>query len=423
MNKIFNQTIPPFVGVVFKFKIMKKILIIITILCSLNVFSQWVEVSLPINSDLNDVFFVDDNIGYLVSGGEGGYPNGTDGLILKTIDSGMSWNVVYTENNIAINYISYSQNILYAFGKNSDFLPIVLYSNNNGISWETNISTFQAEKIISYNNMIYFVDIMNNNSLTKFYNENNIETIIDDVSIFYISGFGIIKINDNGDNIKSSSDFGLNWVDLNEHPVEFGQNQLLYAEIKQIGNEVIIYGTYPEGILYTNDFGNNWEYNYVNVLPVTINTASVIYGITNIINEENKIITINYNSNSTNIQSAIGNNGVKKIYLYDDNLCFIIGENGMMYKTENGGGLSISENETLEKKIKVFPNPAKSIIKLEVLQEFLIKKIQLYTIQGKLVKSYKKTARELNICDIASGNYILKIKTDKGVVTKKIIIE
>ncbi len=388
---------------------------------SIKSFSQWTQISVPTVSGLNDVLFIDENVGYCVGGGDlFGYPNETNGIILKTTNAGLTWNVVYTENNIAINYIGSNQNIIYAFGRNAEFSPILLTSLDNGLNWNTVMTTFQAEKVITYNNIIYFIDNINDLSLTKFHN-NTTETIINDVSIFSVNNYGIIKINDNGNNIKYSSDFGLNWIDLNEHPTEFGQNQLLFAKIKQIEDEIIVYGTYPSGILYSNDFGNNWEYNYVNILPATIMSSSIIYGISSE-NEDNEIVITNYNGSSTNMQTTVSNS-VKKIYFYNDNLGFVLGNEGLLYRTGNGGGLSINENNILEKKIKVYPVPAKDIIELEISQELSIINIQIYNIQGQLIKIYKNSNRKLKVCDLSAGNYILKITTAQGELSKKIIVE
>ena len=76
----------------------------------------------------------------------------------------------------------------------------------------------------------------------------------------------------------------------------------------------------------------------------------------------------------------------------------------------------------LSNSIQVYPNLVNDVLQMDV-GNIKIKDISLIDIQGRKRKSYHKTERQLDISNIAKGQYFLRIRTDKGTVNKKIIIE
>ncbi|CAM1349109.1 InlB B-repeat-containing protein [Tenacibaculum halocynthiae] len=64
-----------------------------------------------------------------------------------------------------------------------------------------------------------------------------------------------------------------------------------------------------------------------------------------------------------------------------------------------------------EKKLKdfaVYPNPVETILRLQLNEQ--VKEITIYSIQGREVKTSKE--REINISDLSSGIYLIKVQTD-----------
>jgi hypothetical protein len=89
-------------------------------------------------------------------------------------------------------------------------------------------------------------------------------------------------------------------------------------------------------------------------------------------------------------------------------------------------GVIISTEDKLidKKQVKVYPNPARDILKIEYSQGIRPRKIQLISINGAVIKSFEPNERLLNIQTIPSGFYFLKIEMEEGyVLTKKVIIE
>lgn len=71
----------------------------------------------------------------------------------------------------------------------------------------------------------------------------------------------------------------------------------------------------------------------------------------------------------------------------------------------------------------VFPNPAKD--KLKVISQFKVKDIEIYNISGIKIKTIAINSYEkyIDISDLRSGTYIVKLYTPRGIATKKILVE
>ena len=70
---------------------------------------------------------------------------------------------------------------------------------------------------------------------------------------------------------------------------------------------------------------------------------------------------------------------------------------------------------TLFSKIKIYPNPATDIV--HIASEAPLKKIEIYTLTGQLVKMTNGNITSLDISRLESGNYLLKLFTGEGVVS------
>ena len=87
-------------------------------------------------------------------------------------------------------------------------------------------------------------------------------------------------------------------------------------------------------------------------------------------------------------------------------------------------GLLSNSNFALNDKFKVYPNPSKSILNIEM-TSFLNAKTTVYDLNGRLLISQEidQENSKINISDLANGIYLLKIDTENGSVTKQIVKE
>ena len=82
--------------------------------------------------------------------------------------------------------------------------------------------------------------------------------------------------------------------------------------------------------------------------------------------------------------------------------------------------LSLAGNEDIKQPIKIFPNPTNSIINIESNNQILTNNITLYDAVGSLM-NLKLEDGILNLNNLNSGIYFLRIKTKTKVILKKIV--
>jgi endonuclease I len=78
----------------------------------------------------------------------------------------------------------------------------------------------------------------------------------------------------------------------------------------------------------------------------------------------------------------------------------------------------------LETLITVYPNPAKDVLHINVNDAIIINEVSLYSFNGQLIKKDKElSGNKLDITSLSKGFYFVNISTNKGVLTKKVIVE
>lgn len=71
--------------------------------------------------------------------------------------------------------------------------------------------------------------------------------------------------------------------------------------------------------------------------------------------------------------------------------------------------------------VSIYPNPANDYIFVKKNSNLILKKIELYSLSGQLIRT--SVYEFMNISDILTGTYIVRLKLNEGVVTRPIIIK
>ncbi|MCL7754042.1 T9SS type A sorting domain-containing protein, partial [Polaribacter sp. Z022] len=79
------------------------------------------------------------------------------------------------------------------------------------------------------------------------------------------------------------------------------------------------------------------------------------------------------------------------------------------------------EDENLVNSFKLYPNPVEDVIFIKKSLDSKINKIEIYNLLGKKVKVIRNVNSSINVTQLSKGVYLLKIDTDKGLATKRII--
>ncbi len=83
-----------------------------------------------------------------------------------------------------------------------------------------------------------------------------------------------------------------------------------------------------------------------------------------------------------------------------------------------------NEQLTDKDELLVFPNPAKGYIQVQYSDDNSnLKTFQILTVGGKIIKEGRLESERINISDLSKGVFLLNIKTDESIITKKIVIE
>ena len=121
-----------------------------------------------------------------------------------------------------------------------------------------------------------------------------------------------------------------------------------------------------------------------------------------------------------------GNGSSPKNFFFHNSTLYFSANNGTagseLWKLEQAA-LSL-EKETINQsaKINIYPNPTSDILNIKV-ENQQIKSLNIYSLFGKEVMKYtnKTEIKNIDISNLTSGIYLLQLKTDVGLFTKKII--
>lgn len=82
---------------------------------------------------------------------------------------------------------------------------------------------------------------------------------------------------------------------------------------------------------------------------------------------------------------------------------------------------SLGTPEFLADNVRIYPNPSSDYVTVEISETNHLQNISLFDVRGKKITTFLDDQKRLNISQLHSGLYFLKIKTDKGAVVKKMI--
>lgn len=133
----------------------------------------------------------------------------------------------------------------------------------------------------------------------------------------------------------------------------------------------------------------------------------------------NATVGVNGKSAYTNFTNIFDDATNDASFIWSSNL--ILDNEVVVRKTINS--LS-TETNSLQKNIKVYPNPTSKYLNIELPQntENRIESIEMYNLLGKKIKSFQKNTT-IDVSSFSKGIYILKIKGTDFDVQKEIIIE
>jgi hypothetical protein len=95
---------------------------------------------------------------------------------------------------------------------------------------------------------------------------------------------------------------------------------------------------------------------------------------------------------------------------------------GLNFDTNDSTDMSLY-NATVDRYSNVYPNPASDIVTVQ--SSFKVREIEIHNALGQVVlrKEGSQNIETLDVSNLQSGTYIVRIKTQRGFANKKILIE
>ncbi len=90
------------------------------------------------------------------------------------------------------------------------------------------------------------------------------------------------------------------------------------------------------------------------------------------------------------------------------------------YITTIQNPLGLQENEVVNT-ISIYPNPVKDMLHFQTKENVF--KIEVYDVAGRIISSKAILENKVNLSELKTGNYFLKLYTEKGITNTKIIKE
>lgn len=405
---------------------MKKTILFFVILTSMPFYAQWwTPQNSGVTQNLNDVYGITSNTVVVVGNG---------GTILKTTDGGANWlqkTSGTSENLTKIQFVTLT--LGYAVGTNGTLLK----TTNGGESWAsipTGITT-NLSGLSCVNENVFYISgdtgliekttdggtTFSNKSYAGNYSFATIQFLNDQVG--YASSFTNFGSGSNA--FIKTTNGGTAWTFVSDQISTF----FFINETTGFVMSGTTFKTIDGGVTLTN-MGNSYSqasdlfaFNENEVWSVE-NTYTLC-GCSNFCIRKSTIADTGTFQGAQNCYSDTnGNPPFEAITFADATHGYVVGDYGIIYKNATGTMEDLGIDE-MDKKdtVVIYPNPASSIITIENKSNSPLYSTLIYDVNGRKVLEEKQGKATLDISSLVKGVYLVKLSSDNGNVTKKLIKE
>lgn len=405
-----------------------RIFLILSILISNCVFSQWVvQYQHPTSIRFLDICFSDSNTGYATSEGGG---------IFKTTNKGINWSIIFSNPSVYAKIIEFdTNNIGYALGNK------LLKTQNGGLNW----TQLNIPSGYSHVNDIEFIDVNTGfigGEIQYMYKTTNggltwtkPETFNDKIHTmqFVNRSYGIVSTDFGYDNNSGPPyffyvtwDTGYTWTryKLNFTLFPIFSISFINEDVGYVTDGALIWKT-TEG--YKNFYYVYGSFQFYDLFATSQDTVYVVGVFGKIAKTVNGGLT--WYIQNTGISSHL-----YTVYFLNNNTGYAVGDSGRILYTTNGGEVGIKKiSEIIPEKFTLnqnYPNPFNSSTIIDFTIPFKGKvKLFVYDILGKEVAV--PVDEELNpgsysvdfeANNLTSGIYFYRLQTKNYSETKRMII-
>ncbi|GAB5556838.1 MAG: hypothetical protein SchgKO_10510 [Schleiferiaceae bacterium] len=205
--------------------------------------------------------------------------------------------------------------------------------------------------------------------------------------------------------------FGFNGLSQSLDSVSYSYDNV-NQELTGYINGYFPWGASHKDITQINDsIANDTVFIDIHYLPCDIWPTFTYYDTTFILN-----IYISPGS------KIIRTRNIRDQYL-DSNSCFYFPQEEVVAKNFTPLNVPIGVNEYTNENILIYPNPVTQSFKIEKPFALSLENVRVLDYSGKLIHQFKSTEQSFDVSNLNPGLYIVEIKTDKGVLRKKMLKE
>jgi hypothetical protein len=117
----------------------------------------------------------------------------------------------------------------------------------------------------------------------------------------------------------------------------------------------------------------------------------------------------------------------RSVYFTDANTGYAVGAAGTILKTTNGGTNFIEESKLLKSTITIFPNPSNTritIVSQSKLSSIILVSIFSINGEGVMIQKFQNQNQvEIDVSNFRKGIYLVRILTKTGIESKKLVID
>jgi len=416
---------------------MKKILsFIFVVIAPFATVAQWTDQVSGTTEDLHDIYFVNENTGYCV---------GANGTILKTTNGGDVWTSLSSDITTFLSSVYFvNENKGWVTSADITTASKGIYQTNDGgqtfFSLESvfrDIYNISSDEQLTYSKMVGFKDDIvifcavfssvsyriittdGGSTWSSFNLPANLYSVVSIVneSVFFASDY-------TPNHILKSTDGGISWEQMTGAVFSFPPQRHKCFKIFDVhgnGWAFLHYSWNPTNIIHVTENTINITTNSTfNGLPIAFFISNNIGYFIRTLSGQKTIYKSTDGGYTYEVLSPVTSTSLYNIHFINEQIGFVCGQNGKIYKTTNGG-LSIKESEKTT--LKIYPNPAKEKINLVFSDDIEIQNIQLLDMTGKVVKTCESLFNEINIQGIEKGIYLLSVKTKDNIITQKVVVE
>lgn len=394
-------------------------LILITFLFSFSLFAQssWRQVNTNSQEQIGSVIFQDSLVGYATAGNK----------ILASTDAGENWSLFYEDTTLlAYSSITVVNDSIFIIGVDTGInsqtrtFSIQLINTFSKQLREFSLNFFPkpGSLLLSRNNSVL---ILSNSGDLLEYRNGNFNIVLSNCKHFSYNNNILLGVANY--KIFISSNLSQNWdtisIPLYSYPIS---NSYFNG-----GDTIVLsFPTFPTHYSISYNRGLMWNDQTIVALANTqFLNSKRFFGLHSYFTPAVVKTTtnggINYLSDTLSLSKKLFG-----VYQYSRQLAFVYGENGLLFKTTNLGGLvGINENQSFkETDFTIFPNPSQDYlqIKLADKERFSVKQINILSSKGTILDTFQTYQERIDLGKYAKGMYVIQIQTTEGSASKSFVV-